>query len=230
MSKMVKILIVEDEPAMLAGLHDNLEFEGYAVDLANRGDEGCAKILKENYDLILLDVMLPGMSGFDILKQCRNKGITTPVIMLTAKAEELDKVLGLEFGADDYITKPFSLRELLARIKAILRRTGRLNEQGSPRQMIQIGRLSVNFETLEANENGEIIKLSHKEFEILNYLYKKIGQIVSRDDLLDSVWGLDYQPTSRTVDNFILRLRQKIDTEATSHIITVHGYGYKLVI
>jgi DNA-binding response OmpR family regulator len=227
---MVKILIIEDEPAMLSGLHDNLEFEGYIVDSASRGDEGCLKILKGNYDLILLDVMLPGMSGFDILKQCRGKGITTPVIMLTAKAEELDKVLGLEFGADDYITKPFSLRELLARIKAILRRTGRLNEPNTLKQLFQIGRLSVNFETLEANENGEIIKLSHKEFEILNYLFKKMGQIVSRDDLLDSVWGLDYQPTSRTVDNFILRLRQKIDTETTNHIITVHGYGYKLVL
>jgi DNA-binding response OmpR family regulator len=123
-------------------------------------------MLKGNYDLILLDVMLPGMSGFDILKQCRGKGVTTPVIMLTAKAEELDKVLGLEFGADDYITKPFSLRELLARIKAILRRTGRLNEPGNSKQLVQIGRLSVNFETLEANENGEIIKLSHKDFKL----------------------------------------------------------------
>jgi DNA-binding response OmpR family regulator len=227
---MVKILIIEDEPAMLSGLHDNLEFEGYDVDSSNRGDEGCKKILNGNYDLILLDVMLPGMSGFDILKQCRSKGITTPVIMLTAKAEELDKVLGLEFGADDYITKPFSLRELLARIKAILRRSGRLNDQGSQNQFIQIGRLSVNFENLEATENGEVIKLSHKEFEILNYLCKKNGQIVSRDDLLDKVWGLDYQPTSRTIDNFILRLRQKIDTITSNHIITVHGYGYKLII
>jgi DNA-binding response OmpR family regulator len=227
---MIKILIIEDEPAMLSGLHDNLEFEGYDVDSANRGDEGCKKILKGNYDLILLDVMLPGMSGFDILKQCRNKGIKTPVIMLTAKAEELDKVLGLEFGADDYITKPFSLRELLARIKAILRRSGSLNDHISQNQFIQIGKLSVNFENLEANENGEIVKLSHKEFEILNYLYKKNGQIVSREDLLDNVWGLDYQPTSRTIDNFILRLRQKIDTESSNHIITVHGYGYKLIV
>jgi DNA-binding response OmpR family regulator len=226
---MVKILIIEDEPAMLSGLHDNLEFEGYDVDSANRGDEGCIKILKGNYDLILLDVMLPGMSGFDILKQCRNKGITTPIIMLTAKAEELDKVLGLEFGADDYITKPFSLRELLARIKAILRRSGHLSDQNSQSHFIQIGKLAVNFENLEASENGQAIKLSHKEFEILNYLYKKNGLIVSRDELLDKVWGLDYQPTSRTVDNFILRLRQKIDTETSNHIITVHGYGYKLI-
>jgi DNA-binding response OmpR family regulator len=226
---MLKILIIEDEPSMLSGLHDNLEFEGYAVNIANRGDDGLAKILKESYDLILLDVMLPGISGFDILKQCRGKGITTPIIMLTAKAEELDKVLGLEFGADDYITKPFSLRELLARIRAILRRSGHFNDTDSQKGFIQIGRLKVNFETLEANENDEIIKLSHKEFEILNYLYKRMGQIVSRDDLLNAVWGLDYQPTSRTVDNFILRLRQKIDSETSNLIITVHGYGYKLV-
>ncbi len=227
---MVRILIVEDEPAMLAGLHDNLEFEGYQVDSASTGDEGFSKIIKETYDLVLLDVMLPGMSGFDVLKKSRAKGIATPIIMLTAKAEELDKVLGLEFGADDYITKPFSLRELLARIKAILRRSGKISENGQKKPAIQIGRLSVNFENLEATENEEIVKLSHKEFEILNYLYKRAGQVVSRDDLLDSVWGLDYQPTSRTVDNFILRLRQKIDSETSNHIITVHGYGYKLIL
>jgi len=227
---MVRILIVGGEPAMLAGLHDNLEFEGYQVDSASTGDEGFSKIIKETYDLVLLDVMLPGMSGFDVLKKSRAKGIATPIIMLTAKAEELDKVLGLEFGADDYITKPFSLRELLARIKAILRRSGKISENGQKKPAIQIGRLSVNFENLEATENEEIVKLSHKEFEILNYLYKRAGQVVSRDDLLDSVWGLDYQPTSRTVDNFILRLRQKIDSETSNHIITVHGYGYKLIL
>ena len=225
---MAKILIIEDEPAMLAGLHDNLEFEGYEVDSSARGDEGCKKILNGTYDLIILDVMLPGMSGFDILKQCRNKGIKTPVMLLTAKAEELDKVLGLELGADDYMTKPFSLRELLARIKAILRRTTTEpdTEKG---QYVTIGKLHVNFDNFEALDDKENIKLSHKEFEILNYLYKRSGQIVSRDELLDMVWGTDYQPTSRTIDNFIVRLRQKIDTPETNHIITVHGLGYKLL-
>lgn len=226
---MAKILIIEDEPSMSTGLHDNLEFEGYEVETAGRGDEGLTKILNFKYDLILLDVMLPGMSGFDVLKNCRNKGVTTPVIMLTAKSEELDKVLGLEFGADDYITKPFGLRELLARIKAILRRSGAvIVSQG--KNSIEIGRLTVNFENLEAYEEDEMVKLSHKEFEILNFLYKRRGQIVSRDELLDSVWGLDYQPTSRTVDNFIVRLRQKIDNQTSNHIITVHGVGYKLVL
>jgi DNA-binding response OmpR family regulator len=227
---MAKILIVEDEPSMLTGLHDNLEFEGYEVDTAGRGDEGLTKILTCSYDLILLDVMLPGISGFDVLKKCRNKGISTPVIMLTAKAEELDKVLGLEFGADDYITKPFGLRELLARIKALLRRSGIGAETNGKKNLIEIGRLMVNFENLEATEDQELIKLSHKEFEILHYLYKRKGQIVSRDELLDSVWGMDYQPTSRTVDNFIVRLRQKIDHQTSNHIITVHGVGYKLVL
>jgi DNA-binding response OmpR family regulator len=227
---MAKILIIEDEPSMSTGLRDNLEFEGYDAETAGRGDDGLTMILKGNYDLILLDVMLPGMSGFDVLKNCRNKGINTPVIMLTAKAEELDKVLGLEFGADDYITKPFSLRELLARIKAILRRSGAVSDTQGKKNIIEIGKLSVNFDNLEAFENDELIKLSHKEFEILNLLYKRRGQIVSRDELLNSVWGLDYQPASRTVDNFIVRLRQKIDTQQENHIITVHGVGYKLVM
>jgi DNA-binding response OmpR family regulator len=227
---MAKILIIEDEPSMLTGLHDNLEFEGYVVETASRGDDGLNKIINGSFDLILLDVMLPGLSGFDVLKSARNKGVGTPVIMLTAKAEELDKVLGLEFGADDYITKPFSLRELLARIKAILRRSGSISESAGKKSLIEIGRLSVNFENLEAIDGQEIIKLSHKEFEILHYLYKRKGQIVSRDELLDSVWGMDYQPSSRTVDNFIVRLRQKIDTQTSTHIITVHGVGYKLVL
>lgn len=225
---MAKILIVEDEPAMLSGLADNLEFEGYEVDTAAKGDEGLKKLKAEQYDLVLLDVMLPVISGFDILKQVRALKIQTPIILLTAKGEELDKVRGLELGADDYITKPFSLRELLARVKAILRRTG--FDPSANSQSIQIGKLTLNFESYEAIDEGEQIKLSHKEFEILHYLYKRANQIVTRDELLDKVWGLDYQPTSRTIDNFILRLRQKVDTPKTNHILTVHGFGYKLVL
>lgn len=226
---MAKILIVEDEPAMLSGLSDNLEFEGYSVETSARGDDGLRKLKTEGYDLVLLDVMLPGISGFDIVKQVRAAGIQTPIILLTAKGEELDKVRGLELGADDYITKPFSLRELLARVKAILRRTG--FDPKADSKSIQIGMLNVTFESFEAySANGEAVKMSHKEFEILQYLYKRANQIVTRDELLDKVWGTDYQPTSRTIDNFILRLRQKVDTPQTNHIITVHGFGYKLVI
>lgn len=225
---MARILIVEDEPAMLSGLADNLEFEGYQVDIASKGDEGLKKIKSESYDLVLLDVMLPVISGFDILKQVRGLNIQTPIILLTAKGEELDKVRGLELGADDYITKPFSLRELLARVKAILRRTG--FDPNADSRAIKIGKMTICFESFEATENDQPIKMSHKEFEILHHLYKRANQIVTRDELLDKVWGLDYQPTSRTVDNFILRLRQKVDTAQTNHIITVHGFGYKLIL
>lgn len=228
---MARILVVEDEPAMLAGLSDNLEFEGYDVDTAEKGDVALEKIISGQYNLILLDVMLPVLSGFDILKKMRLKGIHTPVILLTAKGEELDKVRGLELGADDYITKPFSLRELLARAKAILRRVDINSAHGKGKLLkIDIGRLSVCFDKLEAFENDMPIKLSHKEFEILHYLYNRCNQIVTRDELLDKVWGLDYQPTSRTIDNFILRLRNKVDNEDSNHIVTVHGFGYKLVL
>lgn len=227
---MARILVVEDEPAMLSGLCDNLEFEGYEVDSAAKGDTGLAKIETNDYDLILLDVMLPVVSGFDILKQTRKAGNFTPIILLTAKGEEMDKVRGLELGADDYITKPFSLRELLARIKANLRRSVQSTNSSNSDNSVQIGRLSISFEAFEAMENGNSVKLSHKEFEVLHYLYRRKNQVVTRDDLLEKVWGLDYQPTPRTVDNFILRLRQKIETPDSNLIITVHGLGYKLVL
>jgi len=225
------ILIVEDEPAMLSGLKDNLEFEGYNVDTAIEGDSGLNKILNNNYSLVLLDVMLPNLSGFDICRKVRNDGIKTPIILLTAKGEEMDKVLGLEFGADDYITKPFGLRELLARIKAVLRRTDHSNNNKTNNTIITIGNLKVNFDNYEAFINNEQIKLSFKEFEILHYLWDKRNSIVSRDDILNDVWGNDYQPTSRTIDNFILKLRSKIENDPNRAriILTVHGVGYKLI-
>lgn len=225
------ILIVEDEPAMLSGLKDNLEFEGYQVDTAIEGESGLDKILHNNYHLVLLDVMLPNLSGFDICKQARADGIKTPIILLTAKGEEMDKVLGLEFGADDYITKPFGLRELLARIKAVLRRTTGSNHEKVESHITTIGNLKVNFNNYEAFIDEEQIKLSFKEFEILHYLWNKRNAIVSRDDILNDVWGDDYQPTSRTIDNFILKLRSKIemDPNRAKIILTVHGVGYKLI-
>ncbi|WP_299579114.1 response regulator transcription factor [uncultured Sunxiuqinia sp.] len=226
---MSKILIVEDEQAMLVGLRDNLEFEGYEVDTANRGDDGLKKLQSGAFDLVLLDVMLPGMSGFDVCKKARAAGMDTPIILLTARGEELDKVLGLELGADDYVTKPFSLRELLARIKVILRRANPGN--ASTAEFLVIGSLRVSFEAYEAfNGSNQPVKMSHKEFEILHHLHRHAGKIVSRDEILDHVWGMDYQPTARTVDNFIVRLRNKIDSPDSQHIITVHGVGYKLVL
>ncbi len=226
---MSKILIVEDEQAMLVGLRDNLEFEGYQVETADRGDDGLKKLQADHFDLVLLDVMLPGMSGFDVCKKARARGVDTPIILLTARGEELDKVLGLELGADDYVTKPFSLRELLARIKVILRRTG--NSDKTQNDSLTIGSLRVSFDAYEAYDlESKPVKMSHKEFEILHYLYRHAGKIVTRDDILDQVWGMDYQPTARTVDNFIVRLRTKIDAPESQHIITVHGVGYKLVL
>lgn len=227
---MNKILIVEDEVNMLRGLKDNLEFEGYETDTAGDGKIGLGKILNNQYDLVLLDVMLPFISGFDICKTARAAHVDTPIILLTAKGEEIDKVLGLELGADDYITKPFSVRELLARIKAILRRSPASKKQQSPEQYI--GKLKVNFETFEAKSDEQPIKMSHKEFEVLHYLFNHKQKVVPRDELINNVWSLDGGITTRTVDNFILRLRQKIESNPNDpHIIlTVHGVGYKMVI
>lgn len=228
---MKKILIVDDEKNMVTGLKDNLEFEGYQTDVAYDGPSGLEKITTNPYDLVLLDVMLPGMSGFDICKAARKQGIETPVILLTAKGEEIDKVLGLELGADDYITKPFSIRELLARIKAILRRVPE-NDEVAGSVLTDIGAIRVNFKNYQAFHGDQEVKMTLKEFEILNYLFKNINKTVHRDDLMSNVWGIDYDITTRTVDNFILKLRQKIETDPNNPkiIITAHGVGYKMVL
>lgn len=227
---MTRILIIEDEPQMCMGLKDNLEFEGYTVLTALDGKTGLQLALSEKPDLILLDIMLPLVSGLDVCKELRNRGLNTPVIMLTARGEEGDKVLGLELGADDYITKPFGIRELLSRIKAVLRRAGKFIASSKP---LQIGRLHVDFEHYSAWENGKPVELSHREFELLKYFVDHAGETVSREQLLEKVWG--YQngyPDSRTVDNFIVRLRKKIETEPKKpkHLFTVYGFGYKLIL
>jgi DNA-binding response OmpR family regulator len=227
---MKRILVVEDEPDMQSGIKDNLEFEGYEVDTASDGKEGLQKILSNNFDLVLLDVMLPHISGFDVCKKARHENNETPIIFLTAKGEEIDKVIGLESGGDDYLTKPFSLRELLARVKAVLRRTEKLAAVASS-QLIEIGKLTVDFSTFTASVEGRQVKMTSKEFEILQYLLKHKNATISRDSLLDNVWGYDFQPTARTIDNFILKLRQKIEDNPNDPqiIITVHGMGYRLV-
>lgn len=229
---MKKILIVEDEVNMVNGLKDNLEFEGYEVDFSLDGRSGLNKILANNYDLVLLDVMLPELSGFDVCKAARKESISTPIIMLTAKGEEIDKVLGLEFGADDYITKPFSLRELLARIKAIMRRAPADNGSTAETDFTPIGRVNVNFKTYNATDTAGEIKMSHKEFEVLHYLYMKAGKVVQREDLMNDVWGIEFDISTRTIDNFILKLRQKIEVDPNNPkiILTVHGMGYKMII
>ncbi len=222
------ILIVDDEANMRLGLKDNLEFEGFRVSEAIDGVDALEKVGKLNPDLIVLDVMMPNLSGYDVCKRLRKEGRETPIIMLTAKGEEIDRVLGLEIGADDYIQKPFSLRELIARIKAILRRS--TVNQNKP-SAYRIGLLDVHFDKYQAFTDGGEVKLSHKEFEILQYLLAHVNETIDRHDLLKNVWGYDEQPTTRTVDNFIVKLRQKIEDNPASpkHIITVHGVGYKLV-
>ncbi len=225
---MQRILIVEDEPNMRMGLKDNLEFENYVVEVADNGEDGLNKILSKNYDLVLLDVMLPKLSGFDICKKVREHSISVPIILLTAKGEEIDKILGLELGADDYVTKPFSLRELLARIKAILRRFEKTDLKN---ELVKIGRLEIHFASYNALENGNNVQLSHKEFDLLKYLVDHKNQTVSRDDLLKNVWQ-DIYTTSRTIDNFIVKLRNKIEIDPNNPriILTVHGIGYKLIL
>jgi DNA-binding response OmpR family regulator len=224
---MKKILIIEDEEAMQLGLGNNLKYDGYEVDFASDGDEGVNKIRNNKYNLIILDVMLPKLSGFDVCKIARSEGVKTPIIMLTAKNEEIDKVIGLEIGADDYITKPFSLREFLARVRAALRR----GDDDSGNQ-IKIGKINVNFNSYNATENDMSVNLSSKEFDILHYLWNNKNKTVSRDELLSNVWGEDVYSTSRTIDNFILKLRQKIEDNPNEpkKIITIHGIGYKLLI
>ena len=228
---MVSILIIEDEPAMQLGLKDNLELESYQVAVASDGQVGLEKLRTGNFDLVLLDVMLPKLSGFDVCKSARAAGIRTPIILLTAKGEEIDKVVGLELGADDYITKPFSVRELLARIKAILRRSQKA-EGDKVETKVTLGRLHLDFSVYLAHENDKEVKLSQKEFAILLHLHKNKNQTVSRYDLLENVWGYEEQITTRTVDNFIVRLRQKIEANPNQPkiILTVHGSGYKLVL
>lgn len=228
---MARILIVEDEPNMLMGLQDNLEFEGYVVDTARQGREGWEKAREGRYDLVILDIMLPGISGYDICRNMRQAGIQTPVIFLSAKGEEIDKVLGLELGADDYMTKPFGLRELLARVKAILRRNGNPGSDPVGDAWVHIGLLEVDFKSYLAKKGGQEVKMSHKEMEVLRYLWEHKNHPVSRVSLLREVWLYDTQPSTRTVDNFILKLRQKVEEDPAQPkwILTVHGLGYKLL-
>ena len=230
---MHKILIVEDEEAILQGLKDNLEFKGYDVSVAMDGEEGLQMITESEFQLVILDIMLPKMSGFEVCKSVRKQGIETPIIMLTARGEEMDKVLGLELGADDYITKPFSLLELLARVKTIIRRTTKV-VSANESEIVEytIGDLTVNFDAYSAFKDSEEIKMTKKEFKILKQLILNPNKIVTRDDLLEKVWEDNYQPTIRSIDNFILKLRQKIEDDVNNpkYIQTVHGVGYKLVV
>jgi DNA-binding response OmpR family regulator len=225
---MPKILIVEDEPNMVAGLRDNFEFEGYQVLTAPDGVAGLERALSESPDIVILDVMMPRMSGLDVCKQLKAKKPSMPIIMLTARGQEVDKVVGLELGADDYVTKPFSIRELLARVKAVLRRAGTLPKQG---EKFAFGEVEVNLRNCQVFRKGKALDFSSKEFELLKYFLNHPGETLTRDRLLEDVWGYDRFPTTRTVDAHIVRLRQKVEPkpEDPRFILTVHGTGYKFV-
>ncbi len=226
-AKRTRILIVEDEPAMVAGLRDNFEYEGYDVISATDGVEGLDRALADSPDLVVLDVMMPRMSGLDVCKQLKVKKPSLPIIMLTARGQEIDKVVGLELGADDYVTKPFSIRELMARVKAVLRRV-------SPQTLEDVYRFSdveVNVRSNEVLRNGNRVELSAKEFALLAYFVAHPAETLSRDRLLDAVWGYENYPNTRTVDTHIVHLRQKLEPnpEEPRFILTVHGTGYKFV-
>lgn len=225
---MKRILIVEDDKAILRGLVDNLTAEHFSVTSASDGEEGLKEARKGRLDLIILDVMLPTMNGYEICKELRSGGIQTPILMLTGKGEELDKVLGLELGADDYVTKPFSVKELIARIKAILRRQTELRAEINE---TEIDGLHIDFKKQEAIRGRKQIEMTAKEFQLLKYFVEREGEVVTRHQLLDDVWGYESMPTTRTVDNYILSLRKKIEQNPAKpkHLITVHTAGYKLV-
>ncbi|HVR69556.1 MAG TPA: response regulator transcription factor [Vicinamibacteria bacterium] len=225
---MTKILIVEDEPDMVLGLKDNFEFEGYEVLTAADGAAGLERARTHKPDLVILDIMLPRYSGLEVCKTLRGEGFAAPIIMLTARGQEIDKVVGLELGADDYVTKPFSIRELLARVRAILRRS----EGGKKRlSRYRFSDVELDFEVYQAKKGGEPLDLSPREFELLRYLIERKGDTISRDRLLEDVWGYESYPSTRTVDTHIAKLRAKIGDSGSEprFILTIHGVGYKFV-
>lgn len=226
---MKKLLIIEDEQDLIKGLKLNLSDEGYDVDWALNGAEGFRKAVEENPDLIILDIMIPEMDGLEVCRKLRQKNINTPVIMLTAKGGEIDKVVGLEIGADDYLTKPFSIRELLARIKARLRHS---ESQGNPvHQSYSFGNVEIDFARFKVRHKGKELDLTSLETDIIRYFIIHRGEVVSRNDLLDRIWGYESFPTTRTIDNHILKLRKKIEDDPSHprYIISVYGGGYRFI-
>ncbi|MDH4070097.1 MAG: response regulator transcription factor [Ignavibacteria bacterium] len=226
---MKHILIIEDDAAVAKGLQEALKGEHFSTTHANTGEKGLNRARHEAVDLIILDLILPDMNGEDICRKLRSDGIATPIMMLTSKAEEMDKVLGLEIGADDYVTKPFSIRELIARIKALLRRQSDLRTELEDFSFCDV---NIDFRKLEATKGGKPIRLSVREFEVLKFLILHEGQLVTRDTLLNEVWGYEHFPTTRTVDNYILSLRKKMEDNPAEpkHFLTVPTAGYKLVV
>lgn len=228
---MKKVLIIEDEQSILKLLTYNLEQEGYEVASSMDGQEGLEMALEKNYDMILLDLMLPSKDGMEICRELRQEKVEVPIIMLTAKDSEIDKIIGLEIGADDYITKPFSPREVIARMKAIFRRyTASVEDETDHEEVLMVGDIAIYPEKYEVFVRDELIELTPKEFELLLYLARRTGRILSREQLLNAIWNYDFSGETRIVDVHISHLREKIekDTKKPEYIITARGFGYKL--
>jgi two-component system alkaline phosphatase synthesis response regulator PhoP len=221
-----RLLLVEDEPGLVLTLSDRLAREGYAVESSTDGESGLERASKEPFDLVLLDVMLPRLGGFDVMRELRRRGIETPVIMLTARGQVVDRVVGLKLGADDYVTKPFEMVELLARIEAKLRRAP---TSLHPAEGHQFGEIRMDFRKAEITKAGETLELSAREFQLLRYFIEHRGATLSREELLNEVWGYHSMPSTRTVDVHVAWLRQKIEPNPRhpQYILTVHGLGYK---
>lgn len=226
-----RILIVEDDPHILLGLEEVLKTEGFEVVVCRRGDQALELVHRHQPQLILLDVMLPGLSGYDVCRQLREKKDSTPVLMLTAKGQELDKVVGLDLGADDYVTKPFGLRELVARIHALLRRSSPQKAEPHPEGLFHIGPNAIDPKTFELRRGKATETLTARELKLLQYFRANIGNVLSRDQLLNAVWGYNYYGTTRTLDQVIVQLRKKLGDsgDAPKYIQTVHGVGYRLL-
>jgi two-component system alkaline phosphatase synthesis response regulator PhoP len=225
----MKIVLIEDEKGLIVTLTDRLRSEGFEVVSATDGNKGVELASQQQFDLIILDVMLPKKNGYDVARDLRQKGIQTPILMLTAKGETIDKVLGLKLGADDYLTKPFEMIELLARVEALLRRSPQ--QRTAVNGTFRFGSIAVDFKRAEVSKEEDPIELSAMEFKLLQFLIENRGAVHSRDQLLDAVWGYDAMPTTRTVDVHIAWLRQKLEENPRHpHFIqTVHGMGYKFV-
>jgi len=226
---MRKILIIEDEEIIRMALVDDFKHEGYQVDYAINGKEGYEKSTDASVDLIILDIMLPELNGFEVCKKLRMDGIDTPIIMLTAKGQEIDRVVGLELGADDYVTKPFSPRELQARVRAIFRRTEKIIGDVE-KSTFEINHIKVDFLQFECYKNGELINLTKHEFDLLKYLIKNRGRVIKREELLDEVWGDDVIVSSRTIDTHMANLRRKVEEDSSNPKIikSIRGVGYKI--
>ena len=225
---MSRILVIEDDAAILRGLKDNLVAESYEVLTAEDGEEGYRLAREEDPDLIILDLMLPTLSGYEICRKLRDEGDSVLILMLTARGEEADRILGLDMGADDYVTKPFSVRELKARVRALLRRS---DAQSAPPDTLSFGDVEVDFPQYDARKGGNPVEMTPKEFGVLRYLATRAGEVVSRYELLEKVWGYGKFPTTRTVDNHLAALRAKLENNPAEprYLQTVHRVGYKLV-